>query len=52
LRHSFASILANADVSAEVRMRLTGHATSVVHASYTHHAAATLAAAIDKLPTI
>jgi integrase len=52
LRHSFASILANADVSAEVRMRLTGHATSVVHAGYTHHAAATLAAAIDKLPTI
>jgi integrase len=52
LRHTFTSILANADIPEEVRMNLTGQKTSAVHANYTHFDAATLAAAIDKLPTI
>jgi integrase len=37
LRHSFTSILANAGVSEERRMALTGHTTRDVHQGYTHH---------------
>lgn len=52
LRHTFTSVLANADVNKEVRMKLTGQSTSAVHAGYTHHDLATLSAAIAKLPTV
>lgn len=52
LRHTFTSILANADVSEEVRMNLTGQKTSAVHANYTHFDKNTLTAAISKLPTL
>lgn len=52
LRHTFTSLLANADVDKEVRMKLTGQTTSAVHANYTHHDAATLSEAIAKLPTL
>jgi integrase len=52
LRHTFTSVLANADVNKEVRMKLTGQSTSAVHANYTHHDSATLSAAIAKLPTL
>jgi integrase len=52
LRHTFTSVLANADVDKEVRMKLTGQSTSAVHAAYTHHDSVTLAAAIAKLPTL
>ena len=52
LRHTFASILANADIPEEVRMNLTGQKTSAVHANYTHFDKATLSAAISKLPTL
>jgi integrase len=52
LRHSFASTLANANVSPELRMKLTGHATSTVHSGYTHHDQDVLTAAIALLPTI
>lgn len=36
LRHSFNSALANAGVPEEVRMKLTGHASPVINAQYTH----------------
>jgi hypothetical protein len=37
LRHSFNSAMANAGVSQEVRMKLTGHKTESVNRGYTHH---------------
>lgn len=37
LRHTFASWLAEADVHADVRQKLTGHASSKIHQRYTHH---------------
>ncbi|MEI6654169.1 MAG: tyrosine-type recombinase/integrase [Verrucomicrobiota bacterium] len=51
LRHSFASWLANADIPADVRQRLTGHKSSAVHAKYTHHDEA-LNRAIASLPDL
>ena len=36
LRHSFSSALANIGVSADVRMKLTGHKSVDVHRRYTH----------------
>ncbi len=36
LRHTFVSRLANAGVTKELRMKLSGH-TSEVHQRYTHH---------------
>ncbi len=50
LRHSFTSALANAGVSEELRMKLTGHTTKAIHRGYTHHELAILQAAVDKLP--
>jgi len=50
LRHSFISGLANAGVSEEIRMKLTGHKTKAVHKGYTHHELETLKAAVDKHP--
>jgi integrase len=35
LRHSFSSLLANAGVSEERRMALTGHSTRAIHRGYT-----------------
>ncbi len=52
LRHSFSSILANAGVSEERRMALTGHRTRDVHAKYTHHELERLRDAISVLPVI
>lgn len=49
LRHSFTSWLAEADVHADVRQKLTGHSSAGVHAKYTHHDEA-LERAITKLP--
>lgn len=51
LRHSFTSWLAEADVHADIRQKLTGHASADVHARYTHHDEA-LARAIATLPDI
>ena len=51
LRHSFASWLAEADVHADVRQRLTGHASAGVHARYTHHDEA-LERAVASLPDL
>jgi integrase len=52
LRHSFSSILANAGVSEEQRMALTGHTTRDMHAKYTHHELERLRDAISVLPTL
>ncbi len=50
LRHSFASWLAEADIHADVRQRLTGHSSAGVHGRYTHHDEA-LDRAIAALPS-
>lgn len=50
LRHSFASALANAGVSPELRMKLTGHKSAAVHRGYSHHEMKTLADAMAKMP--
>jgi integrase len=52
LRHSFNSILANAGVSEERRMALTGHTTRDVHQRYTHHELERLRDAIALLPKL
>ena len=51
LRHSFASWLAEADVHADVRQRLTGHQSAGIHGRYTHHDES-LDRAVAKLPAI
>lgn len=50
LRHSFISWMAEADIHADVRRRLTGHKSSVVHDQYTH-ADEALKRAVACLPT-
>ena len=50
LRHSFTSALANAGVSPELRMKLTGHKSAEIHRGYTHLEMDTLKEAIKKLP--
>lgn len=50
LRHSFNSWMANADVSQEVRMQLTGHSTKEVNDIYTHTGLQALRAAIAAIP--
>jgi len=52
LRHSFASLLANAGVSEERRMMLTGHVTRDVHQRYSDHDLQRLRDAVAVLPTI
>ena len=52
LRHSFNSALANAGVTQELRMKLTGHTTVGVNTKYTHHELAPLRAAVSKLPSL
>lgn len=51
LRHSFASWLAEADVHADVRQKLTGHSSSRIHARYSHHDEA-LDRAVGALPDL
>jgi len=50
LRHTFASWLAEADIHADVRQKLTGHSSSKIHARYSHHDEA-LDRAVGKLPS-
>lgn len=50
LRHSFNSALANAGVSEEVRMKLTGHSTKAMNVKYTHLQVDTLKTAVTTLP--
>jgi len=52
LRHNFTSGLANAGVSAELRMKLTGHSSEAVHRGYTHHELDNLKKAVSKLPSL
>jgi hypothetical protein len=52
LRHSFSSALANIGVSADVRMKLTGHKSVDVHRRYTHMQLEPLKAAIAALPRL
>jgi integrase len=52
LRHSFTSALANAGISADVRMKLVGHKTLDVHQRYTHVQLEPLRAAIAALPLL
>jgi integrase len=52
LRHSFSSILANAGVSEELRMALTGHTERETHRTYTHHDLERLRDAVAVLPRI
>ena len=52
LRHSFASLLANAGVAEELRMKLTGHKSKRIHQDYTHHEFETLREAMACLPTL
>jgi hypothetical protein len=52
LRHSFSSALANAGISADVRMKLTGHRTVAAHQRYTHVELKPLRQAIAALPTL
>jgi integrase len=51
LRHTFASWLAEADIHADVRQKLTGHSSSKIHARYTHHDEA-LDRAVGTLPSL
>lgn len=50
LRHSFNSAMANAGVSDEIRMKLTGHASKKMNERYTHLQMATLKNAMAALP--
>jgi integrase len=50
LRHSFNSVLANAGVAEEVRMKLTGHSSKAMNTRYTHLQVATLKNAMTALP--
>src|SRR6185437_5316758 len=50
LRHSFNSVLANAGVPEEVRMKLTGHASPIMNSQYTHLQMDTLKKAVSKMP--
>lgn len=52
LRHSFVSMLSNAQISSEIRQELAGHADAAVHQIYTHTSANVLRAGIDALPSI
>jgi integrase len=52
LRHSFTSGLANAGVTPELRMKLTGHSSEAVHRGYTHHELEVLKSAVTKLPSL
>lgn len=52
LRHSFNSVMANAGVSQEIRMKLTGHASAEMNKGYTHHELEPLRAAIAVLPSV
>jgi integrase len=51
LRHTFASWLAEADVHADVRMKLTGHTNAKTHSGYSHHDES-LVRAVATLPSL
>ena len=52
LRHTSVSAMANAGVSAEIRMKVSGHTSESSHKTYTHLELETLKNAISKLPSV
>lgn len=52
LRHTFTSMMLNAGVSPELRMKMTGHTDTNTHAAYSHAEVEILAGAIGKLPNL
>lgn len=50
LRHSFNSALANAGVTEEIRMKLTGHSSKAMNERYTHLSVGPLKSAMDTFP--
>jgi integrase len=52
LRHSFVSELANADVAAEIRQKISGHNSEEIHARYTHLELETKRRAMTKMRQI
>lgn len=52
LRHRFTSMLANADVSEEIRSKMTGHIESSSHKIYTHIELETLRKGVERIPGI
>jgi integrase len=52
LRHSFNSILANAEVPQELRMKLTGHSSVDMNDGYTHTELKTIRGALKHLPRL
>lgn len=52
LRHSFTTLMADAGVSEDVRMKLTGHTSREVHSKYDHMTEKRLKNAITSLPTL
>ena len=47
-RHTTNTLLAEADIPYEVRKDITGHSSSSMNERYTHRAASTLAAALQR----
>jgi integrase len=52
LRHGFVSELANADVAAEIRQKISGHNSEEIHARYTHLEIETKRRAMEKMRSI
>lgn len=52
LRHTGISAMANAGVAQDVRMKVSGHASEVVHGLYTHHEKQIFRDAISLIPSI
>src|SRR6266404_5637329 len=52
LRHSFNSALAKANVSQELRQKLTGHASEAMNTLYTHHELEVIRGAVQSLPRL
>jgi integrase len=52
LRHSFNCALANAGVSQELRLKLTGHASADMNTAYTHYEFEAVSTAVRTLPRL
>jgi integrase len=52
LRHSFNTVLVNAGVPQELRMKLTGHSSAEMNAVYSHHELSVIRSALEHLPRL
>jgi integrase len=52
LRHSFNTVLVNAGVPQELRMKLTGHSSAEMNAVYSHHEKSVIREALQHLPRL